>query len=80
MSVNLVELAIKCFQCNVFIFENKRQTMTKYCKIKLFKGAILHCASNEPEAYLETSQASMRKRFLRKYLTATSHFRKKAQS
>ena len=54
--------------------------MTKYCKIKLFKGAILHCASNEPEAYLETSQASMRKRFLRKYLTATSHFRKKAQS
>ena len=26
MSVNLVKLAIKCFQCKVFIFENKRQT------------------------------------------------------
>ena len=58
MSINLAKLAIKCFQCNVFIFENKRQTGYKYYKIKLFSGAILHCASNEPEAYLEASQTS----------------------
>ena len=28
----------------------------KYCKIKLFSGAIFHGASKEPEAYLEPSQ------------------------
>ena len=57
--MNLVKLAIKYFQCNVFIFEKKRRTgYTKYCKIKLFNGAISHDASNEPEAYLEPSQTS----------------------
>ena len=65
VSVNLVKLAIKCFQCNVFIFENKRRTGydINIAKKKLFSGAILHGASNEPEAYLEPSQTSMRERF-----------------
>ena len=31
----------------------------KYCKIKLFSGAISHNVSNEPEAYLEPSQTPM---------------------
>ena len=41
----------------------KDELVMKYCKIKLFSGAILHGASNEPEAYLEPSQTSVRKRF-----------------
>ena len=49
------ELAIKCFQCNVFIFKDKRQTGYKNCIIKLFSGAISHGASNEPETYLKPS-------------------------
>ena len=59
MSINLVKLAIKCFQCNIFIFENKRQTGYKYCKIRLFNGVILHGASKVPEAYLKPRQTSM---------------------
>ena len=35
----------------------------KSSKIKLFSVAILHGASNEPEAYLETSQTSMKEHF-----------------
>ena len=35
----------------------------KYYKIKLLNGAILHGASNEPEACLEPSQKSMREHF-----------------
>ena len=31
--------------------------------MKLFSGAILHDASNEPGAYLETSQTSMKEHF-----------------
>ena len=58
MSINLAKLAIKCFQCNVFIFENKRQTGYKYCKIRLFNCVILHGASKVPEVYLEPSQIS----------------------
>ena len=32
--------------------------------MNLFSGAILHGASNEPEAYLEPSQTSTRERFV----------------
>ena len=35
----------------------------KYCKIKLSRGAIWHFATREPEAYLETRQASAREHF-----------------
>ena len=35
----------------------------KFCKLKLFGGAILHGMSNEPQAYLEPSQTSMREYF-----------------
>ena len=48
MSINLVKLAIKCFQWNVFVFKYKRRTGYKYCKIELFSGVISHGASNEP--------------------------------
>ena len=59
MSVNLGKVPIKFFSCNVFIFENKTQTGNdKYCKIKLFGGAISHGASTEREAFLESSQTS----------------------
>ena len=56
------------FHCNFFIFESKRWTgeWHKYCRIKLFKGAILHGASKQPEAHLEPSQTSARKCFLQK--------------
>ena len=63
MRVNLVKL-VNVFQCNVFIFENKRRTgYDKYCKIKLLSSAILHGVSNEPEAYLEPCQTSKREPF-----------------
>ena len=40
------------FQCNVFIFDNKKRTgYEKHCKVILFSGAILHGAFNEPEPY-----------------------------
>ena len=40
MRVNLVKLAINCFQCNVFIFESKRQTgydinIAKYSNLRV---------------------------------------------
>ena len=35
----------------------------KSSKIKLFSVSILHGASNEPEAYLEPSQTSMKEHF-----------------
>ena len=35
----------------------------QYCKMKLFSGATLHDACNEPEAYLETGQKSTKERF-----------------
>ena len=41
-----------------FIFQHKRQSGYKYCKIKLSSDAISHGASKEPEAYLELSQTS----------------------
>ena len=60
----LVKLAaIKCFFNVMFSFSEKKKTnwlWHKYCKIKLHSGAILHGASNEPEAYLEPSQTSTR--------------------
>ena len=58
MSINLVKLASKCFQCNVFIFRNKRRTVYKYRELKLFNGVILYGASKVPEVYLEPSQTS----------------------
>ena len=66
VSANFVKLGIKYHQCNVFIFQNKRQTgydISIDCKIKLFSGTILHGASNEPEVYLEPSETSMREHF-----------------
>ena len=71
------------FQCNIFTFENKLGTGygPKYCKIKLFSGAMSHGASNEQEAYLAPSrQTSMRKHFCknRERLQAANYFPKKA--
>ena len=45
------------FQCNVFIFENKRQTGydINIAKIKLFNGTISYDVSNETAAHSEPS-------------------------
>ena len=40
---------------NVMFLFSKTTDEHKLCKIKLFSGAILHGASNEPEVYLEHS-------------------------
>ena len=65
MSVNLAKLATKCFSMQCFHFGKQKVNSLrhKYCKIKLFSGAILHGVSNEPEGYLEPSQTSMREHF-----------------
>ena len=49
MSVNVVKLASNVFQCNTFVFENKRRTGydMNIEKIKLYT----HGASVELEAY-----------------------------
>ena len=64
-SVNIVKLAIKGFQFNLFAFENERRTGFD---VVLHKKNISWChfASNEPEAYLEPSPASTMELF-RKY-------------
>ena len=67
MSVNLVKLGIKCFFNAMFSFSKTKDDwlcyIAKYCKIKLFIGAISHCDSNEPGEYLEPSQTFTRERF-----------------
>ena len=48
----------------MFLFsKTKDELLMKYCKIKLFSGAISNGVSNEPEAYLDPSQTSTRERF-----------------
>ena len=48
---------------NVIFSFSKTIDKHKYCKIKLFSGAISHGASNEPETYLEPSQKPTREHF-----------------
>ena len=55
---NLVKVVIKFFSMFSFSKAKGRLVITKYCKIKLYSGTILHGASNEPEPYSETSQTS----------------------
>ena len=68
MRVNLVKLAIKCFLMKCFHFRKQKTNWLwhKYCKTKLFSGVISQGVSNEPEAYLEPSQTSLREHFLQK--------------
>ena len=53
MNVNLVKLAVKYFSMQLFDFQKQKSNWLwqKYCKIKLFSGAILYGAFNELEAY-----------------------------
>ena len=59
----------KCKSCeisNQMFFTQEQKTnwlWHKHRKIKPFSGAISHGTSNEPEAYLEPSQTSMRECF-----------------
>ena len=63
-------LSAHVIQCNVFIFENERQTgfdvNTSRGKRKLFSGIISYGAPNKPEAYLEPSRTSAVDLFLQK--------------
>ena len=72
-----MNLVIKCFQCNVFIFKNTTKWFWhKYHKIKLFSGTISHSTSNEPKAYLEPCQRSPREQFC-KHSQKPNYFCKK---
>ena len=59
------EISNQMFFSVIFSFSKTKDVlvMIKYCKIKLFIGAISHCVSNESNAYLEPSQTSIRERF-----------------
>ena len=67
---------------NVIFSFSKTIDKHKYCKIKLFSGAISHGASNEPETYLEPSQKPTREHFCKNNsrLQALNYFCKKKGS
>ena len=59
------EISSQMFFNLMFSFSRTKDKLVrhKYCKIKLFSGAILHGASNEPKGYLESNQTSTRECF-----------------
>ena len=69
------------FNVMFFIFKNKRQTgYNRYCKIKLFSGAILYGASNEPGGVFRTQPNAYEGAFLQngEQLQAVNYFHKRA--
>ena len=62
---NSCEISNQVFFDVMFYFWKQKTNWLwhKYCKIKLLSDPILHDVSNEPEAYLEPSQISMREHF-----------------
>ena len=53
------EISNQMFFNVMFSLSKTKRLWHKYCKIKVFSGAISHGAANEPEAYLAPSQTSM---------------------